>query len=65
MSVNGTSSTGQTTIPQTTAGQTTTCSVPLKTPPAAGTYTVKATVEKVPGEKNTSNNSQSYTVTFQ
>jgi Domain of unknown function DUF11 len=65
VSVNGTSSAGQTTIPQTTAGQTATCSVPLKTPPAAGTYTVKASVEKVAGEKNTANNSQTYTVTFQ
>lgn len=64
VSVNGTSSSGQTVIPQTTAGQTTSCDVPLKSPPAAGTYTVQATVEKVPGEKNTSNNSQSYTVTF-
>jgi hypothetical protein len=64
VTVNGTSSSGQTVIPQTQAGQTTTCDVPLKSPPAAGTYTVQATVEKVPGEKNTSNNSQSYTVTF-
>jgi CARDB protein len=64
VSVNGTSSSGQTVIPQTTAGQTTNCDVTLKSPPAAGTYTVQATVEKVPGEKNTSNNSQSYTVTF-
>jgi hypothetical protein len=64
VSVNGTSSSGQTVIPQTTAGQTTSCDVPLKSPPAAGTYTVQATVEKVLGEKNTSNNSQSYTVTF-
>ncbi len=64
VSVNGTSSSGQTVIPQTTAGQTTSCDVPLKSPPAAGTYTVQATVEKVPGEKNTSNNSQSYTVSF-
>jgi hypothetical protein len=65
VTVNGTSSSGQTVIPQTTAGQTTTCDVPLKSPPAAGTYTVQATVEKVPGETHTSNNSQSYTVTFQ
>ncbi len=64
VSVNGTSSAGQTTIPQTTAGQTATCNVPLKTPPAAGTYTVKATVVKVPGEKNIDNNSQTYTVSF-
>jgi CARDB protein len=64
VTVNGTSSSGQTVIPQTRAGQTTSCDVALKSPPAAGTYTVQATVQKVPGEKNVSNNSQSYTVTF-
>jgi CARDB protein len=64
VTVNGTSSSGQTIIPQTQAGQSTTCSVPLKTLPPPGTYTVKATVEKVPGEKNITNNSQPYTVTF-
>lgn len=64
VTVNGTSDSGQTTIPQTTAGQTTTCDVPLKSAPAAGTYTVQATVAPVPGEKNLSNNSQGYTVTF-
>jgi len=65
VTVNGTNSSGQTTIPQTTAGQSTTCDVTLKALPAAATYTVQATVSKVPGEKNTTNNSQSYTVTFQ
>jgi hypothetical protein len=65
VTVNGTSVSGTATIPETTAGQATSCSVPLKSSPAAGTYTVEATVEKVPGESNTSNNSQGYTVTFQ
>jgi hypothetical protein len=64
VTVNGTGSSGQTVIPQTTAGETTSCDVPLKTAPAAGTYTVQAMVEKVPGETNLTNNSQSYTVTF-
>jgi hypothetical protein len=64
VSVNGTSDAGQTTIPQTQAGQTTSCDVPLKSAPAAGTYTVQATVKPVAGEKNTANNSQGYTVTF-
>ena len=33
--------------------------------PPSGTQTVVATVEKVPGEKNLSNNSLSFPVTFQ
>lgn len=65
VTVNGTSVRGQTVIPETTAGQTTSCSVPLKSSPAPGTYTVEATIGSVPGEKNTSNNSQGYTITFQ
>lgn len=65
VSVTGTGASGQTVIPQTTAGQTTSCQVTLKSPPAAGTYTVVATIEKVPGEKTLSNNSLSFPVTFQ
>jgi hypothetical protein len=65
VSVTGTSSSGQTVIPETTAGQHTSCQVKLTTAPAAGTYTVVATVAKVPGEKNITNNSLSFPVTFQ
>jgi hypothetical protein len=65
VSVSGTSVSGQTIVPQTTAGQSTTCNVPLSSSPAAGSYTVTATIEPVPGEKNTSNNSQNYPVSFQ
>jgi hypothetical protein len=65
VSVTGTGSSGQTVIPQTQAGQHATCQVTLKSPPAAGTYTVVATVEKVLGEKNLTNNSLSFPVTFQ
>jgi subtilase family serine protease len=63
--VSGTSITGQTTIPQTTAGQSTSANVTLPTSPPKGNYTVKLTVEPVPGEKNVSNNSLSFPVTFQ
>jgi Domain of unknown function DUF11 len=65
VSVTGTGASGLTVIPQTQAGQHATCQVTLKSPPAAGTYTVVATVEKVLGEKNLSNNSLSFPVTFQ
>ncbi len=65
VSVTGTSDSGQTVVPQTTAGQTTSCKVTLSSAPAAGTQTVVATIEKVPGEKNMTNNSLSFPVTFQ
>ncbi|MFZ0039683.1 MAG: CARDB domain-containing protein [Solirubrobacteraceae bacterium] len=65
VTVTGTSASGKAVVPQTTAGQSTTCNVTLSSPPAAGTYTVKATVEKVLGEKNLNNNSLSFPVTFQ
>jgi hypothetical protein len=65
VAVSGTSVSGQKVVPQTTAGQSTTCNVTLKSSPAAGSDTVTATVEPVPGEKHTSNNTQSFPVTFQ
>ena len=37
----------------------------LTSSPPAGTETVVATIEKVPGEKNLTNNSLSFPVTFQ
>ena len=65
VTVSGTGVSGQTTVPQTIAGQSTTCQVTLsKVPPRGGTYTVQATIEPVPGEKNLSNNSLSFPVTF-
>jgi hypothetical protein len=63
--ISGTNITGQTTIPQTTAGQSTMANVTLPTSPPKGNYTVKVTVQPVPGEKNISNNSLSFPVTFQ
>lgn len=65
VSVSGTSDSGQKVIAQTTAGETTSCQVTLKSPPSPGTDTVNATVEPVPGEKNATNNTMSFPVTFQ
>jgi len=65
VTISGASVSGQTTIPQTTAGQSTSCTVQLSSAPPAGSYTVTATVEPVPGEKNTANNTLSFPVTFQ
>lgn len=65
VTVSGTSVAGNKIIPETEAGKTTTCAVTLKSVPPTGDYTVKATVEKVPGEKNLSNNSLSFPVDFQ
>jgi hypothetical protein len=65
VAVSGTSVHGQTVVPQTVAGQSTSGQVTLDSAPPPGNYTVKATVEPVPGEKNTANNTLSFPVTFQ
>jgi hypothetical protein len=65
VSVSGTNVSGQTVVPQTTAGQNATCQVKLNGTPPVGTQSVVATVEKVPGEKNVANNTQTFQVTFQ
>ena len=65
VTVTGTSISGSKTIPETFAGQNGSCAVTLTSSPGAGTQTVVATIEKVPGEKNTANNSLSFPVTFQ
>jgi hypothetical protein len=62
--VSGTSIKGQTVEPQTTAGQQYTVQISLNSAPPTGVHTVTATVEPVPGETVTSNNTQSYPVTF-
>ncbi len=56
---------GKATVPETTPGQHATCNVTLNSSPPAGSYTLTATVSKVPGEKNTDNNTLSFPVTFQ
>jgi hypothetical protein len=56
---------GKATVPETTPGQHATCNVTLSASPPAGTYTMTATISKVPGEKNTANNTLTFPVTFQ
>jgi hypothetical protein len=65
VTISGTSASGQTTVPQTTAGQSTSCQVKLNSAPPAGDYTLTASLSPVPGEKNTANNTLTFPVTFQ
>lgn len=66
VTVSGTGISGTATVPQTYAGKSASCQVKLNSTPPTGTpETVVAEVEKVPGEKNVSNNSITYTITFQ
>jgi hypothetical protein len=65
VTVVGLSDTGSTTLTQTTAGETTGCSVKLPKAATPGTYQVTAEVLPVPGEKNTANNAITFSVTFQ
>jgi hypothetical protein len=58
------SDTGTSTIPTIAAGGTATCTVKLLAKPEPGTYSVTATVAKVPGEKNLTNNSATYIIDF-
>ena len=64
VSVQGTSASGQTVVPQTTPGQQATAQVTLDQSPSAGTYTVSATVERVPGETTVVHNTKTYQVAF-
>lgn len=53
------------TLPRSPAGKETTVSIPLgQAPPTGQAVTVKATVEKVPGEAKSDNNTQTYSVLF-
>ena len=65
VSVSGTSISGQTVVPQTTPGGQATARVTLSSSPTAGSYTVSATVERVPGETTLTHNTLSFPVTFQ
>ena len=66
VSINGSSVSGTATVPETFAGKNASCQgVKLNAAPPKGTQSVVATIEKVPGEKNVSNNTDTYTVTFQ
>ncbi len=65
VSLTNTSVSGQTTVPQTSPGQSASCNVQLSSAPSPGSYTLTATIGTVPGEKNASNNTLSFPVTFQ
>jgi ribosomal protein S11 len=63
--VTGTSDSGTKVVNETMAGKPSSCNVTLSSPPREGaTFTVVATIEKVPGEKNLANNTLSFPVTF-
>jgi len=55
---------GQHSVAQLTPGSSTNCVVTLSSPPPAGTATLTATIEKVPGETKLANNTMSFPVTF-
>jgi hypothetical protein len=63
-SASGTTVSGQTTLPQTTAGQSYSCQVTLASAPPAGSAQVTATIAPVPGEKNIANNTLTFQVNF-
>jgi hypothetical protein len=58
------SDTGTSVIPTIAQGGTATCTVKLLAKPEPGTYSVTATVDKVPGETNLTNNSATYIIDF-
>ena len=64
VTVTGPGVSGMKIVPQTIAGQSASCAVTLSSTPPAGTYSVVATIEKVPGETNIANNSLTFPVTF-
>jgi hypothetical protein len=64
VSVDGAGITGTGTVAQTSPGQTYSCQATLGSSPPPGAYTVTATVVPVPGEKNASNNTLKFPVTF-
>jgi hypothetical protein len=65
VTVSGTSVAGQAIVPHDTPGGTSTCDVKLSTTPPTGSQTVVAQIERVPGEKSVTRNSQTFTITFQ
>ncbi len=64
VSVEGTSVSGQAVVPQTVPGHTYTAQVTLSSPPPSGNFTVKAMVERVPGETVLTHNTLTFPVTF-
>lgn len=62
--VSGSSVSGQSVTPQTVPGHQYTAQVQLSSAPSSGSYTVTATVQKVPGETSTPHNTLTFPVTF-
>ncbi len=65
VSIAGSKISGQTTVPQTTAGESTQCTVTMNGIPPKGSQQLTATIVPVPGEKTTSNNTLTFPVDFQ
>ena len=65
VTISGSNVSGQTIVPQTTAGESTSCQVTLSSAPPKGSFQVTAEIAPVPGEKNAKNNSLTFPVTFQ
>jgi hypothetical protein len=65
VTVAGSKISGQTNVPQTTAHESTQCTVTLNGIPPKGSQQLTATIVPVPGEKTTSNNSLTFPVDFQ
>jgi hypothetical protein len=65
VTIAGSKISGQTNVPQTTAGESTQCTVTLNGIPPKGSQQLTATIVPVPGEKTTSNNSLTFPVDFQ
>jgi hypothetical protein len=64
VTVDGLSDVGTAIVPETKAGQTTSCTVTLPTPPTAAPFHVTARIVKVPGEKNLKDNVMTFPVDF-
>jgi hypothetical protein len=64
VTVTGKNVSGTKIVPETFSNKPATCDVTLNTSPPAGSASVVVTIAKVPGEKNTANNTQTYPVTF-
>lgn len=65
VTIAGSKVSGQTNVPQTTAGESTQCTVTLNGIPPKGSQQLTATIVPVRGEKTTSNNSLTFPVDFQ
>jgi hypothetical protein len=65
VTIAGSNVSGQTIVPQTTAGESTSCQVTLTAIPPKGSVQLTATIVPVPGEKVKTNNSLTFPVTFQ